>query len=364
MRICFVAGASSIHTVRWVNAMAARGHDVHLMTMHKGNLNEIDEQVKVHHFKIPAPFGYFLNRFEMNMLLKKIKPDLVHAHYVSGYGTLARLARFRPTLLSVWGSDVYLFPYRSKRNEKTLRKNLAFTNHITATGEALKKQTEQFVRPAEPIKVIPFGIELALFKPKRERSENDEVIYIGTVKGLKAVYGIDILLKSIAQLLTVLRVNNEVDVANRIKIMIVGAGPQLGELQQLANELQISGITEFVGAVPNEQVPHYLNKLDIYCALSRSESFGVAVLEASACEVPVIVSDVGGLPEVVRDGETGYIVNNKIVDEVVDKMYTLVIDSEKREKFGRQGRKFVQEYYDWSRNVLQMESVYKEIIGR
>ncbi|PWA05760.1 glycosyl transferase [Pueribacillus theae] len=356
MKICFMAAASSIHTVRWANALAERGHEVHLITMHRVELNQIDGRVKLHCLKIPAPVGYYANRFEAKLLIRKLNPDVLHVHYASGYGTLARLVQYHPTLLSVWGSDVFLFPYESRRNERIVRKNLLHADHLTSTSDALRIQTERFIAPKKQIDVIPFGIDLDLFKASRSARRRD-TICIGTVKGLKPVYGIDLLLKAIAQLIARLR-ERDAALADKLHIMIVGGGPQLSELQQLAKDLHISSITEFVGAVPNEQVPYYLNQLDIYCALSRSESFGVAVLEASACEVPVVVSNVGGLPEVVEDGKTGFVVSHEKPGDIVDKLLHLVIDHDLRREFGKCGRRFVRENYAWDAIVPKLESVY------
>ncbi|SFD86286.1 Glycosyltransferase involved in cell wall bisynthesis [Lentibacillus persicus] len=360
MKICFLAEVESSHAVRWINAMVNRGHDIHLVTMHDTTLHDIDYRVSVHKLKVPAPVGYYANWLEAAILVKKIKPDLLHVHYATGYGTLARLVNYKPALLSVWGSDVYLFPEQSRRNESIIRKNLAFVDRITSTSYAMKTQTEKFVKPASSIDVIPFGIDLNLFKPGEPKT-NDSIV-IGTIKRLKHVYGIDTLIKATAELIAYLRSNHFDDIAGKIRLMIVGEGPDLKELQQLAEKLQIGHITEFVGAVPNNQVPQYLNQLDVYCAFSRSESFGVAVLEASACEVPVVVSRVGGLPEVVKDEETGFMVEPDNVDDSVNKLARLVMDQEKRRLMGSKGREFVRNDYAWSRNVVQMEKVYFDMI--
>ncbi|MGY0691407.1 glycosyltransferase [Virgibacillus sp. FSP13] len=356
MKVCFLAAASSIHTVRWVNAIVERGHDVDLITMHHSKSDRIDSRVCLHQLKVPAPIGYYLNGLEVKMLIRGIQPDILHVHYASGYGTLARLIDFNPSLLSVWGSDVYLFPDKSKRNEKTLKKNLNAVTQITSTSYAMKEQTEQFVTPKSPIEVIPFGIDLDLFKASGTKDSNS--IVIGTVKKLEQIYGIDILIIATAKLVDYLRSTNYEDIVKRLKLMIVGDGSQLTYLQELARKLHISEITEFVAAVPNNQVPHYLNQLDIYCAFSRSESFGVAVLEASACEVPVVVSHVGGLPEVAKDGQTGYMVDYENIDDIVNRLFELVIDKDKRNHFGKNGRDFVKNNYNWYRNVSHMEEIY------
>lgn len=358
MKICFLAPASVIHTVRWVNAMVQRSHEIHLITMHDEKVDKFDKRVKIHRLKVPAPFGYYLNVIEAKRIVKKIQPDLLHAHYASGYGTLARLINYTPTLLSVWGSDVYLFPYESKRNEKVLRKNLMAADFITSTSKDMKRQTERFV--SNPIEVVPFGIDIDLFQ-HTDVKDNDTIV-IGTVKKLEHVYGIDILIEATALLISYLREHQHEDLANRIRLRLVGKGPQREELIHLTEKWNIRTMTEFVGYVANNQVVDQLNQMDIFAVFSRSESFGVAVLEASACKLPVVVSNVGGLPEVVQDGQTGFIVPLENMETIVESLARLVINEEKRRQMGKQGRSFVRQRYMWENNVSAMEKTYEKII--
>jgi glycosyltransferase involved in cell wall biosynthesis len=362
MKICFLAGASSIHTVRWVNAMAERGHDVHLITMHRPDKDKVDNRVDVYFLPLNPPMGYYLNVFKVRKLLKQIKPDILNTHYASGYGTLSRLVNFKPTLLSVWGSDVFDFPYRNKINEKILRKNLKAATQIASTSFAMKEQTERFVSPNLSIEVTPFGVDMNLFKPNQKNRKEKDTITIGVVKRLEEVYGIEYLIRATAVLIKKLKKNQMDEISEKIRLLIVGKGSLLDKLQNIAHDFGISHITTFVGAVSNAKVPEYLNKMDIFCVPSLQESFGVAAVEASACELPVIVSNVGGLPEVVKDGETGFIVEPKNIQQVADRLYDLVIDPELRMRLGKNGRNFVNSFYNWKENVERMETVYKNLI--
>ncbi|GAB4074276.1 O-antigen biosynthesis protein WlbH [Barrientosiimonas marina] len=364
MRLCYMAPASVIHTVRWVNAMAARGHDVSLITMHAPARDAIDQRVHVIQLRVKAPAGYYLNVFEARKQLRQMDPDVLHAHYASGYGTLARLVRFNPTLLSVWGSDVFAFPERGERQQRLLTKNLQAATHVTSTSHAMKARTETFLQSKRPIDVIPFGIDLDRFQPAEAPKQDNSLITIGTVKKLEPIYGIDRLLRSICQLLENLHFASQNELAARIRVRIVGDGPQKDELKQQALSLGLADITTFCGAVPNEDVPEQLHQLDIYEALSRQESFGVAVLEASACGVPVLTSDAEGLPEVVQDGETGFTVDGDDIEAAAEKLQTLATEQDLRRQMGEKGRTFVRTHYDWQANVSQMEAVYQQLAGR
>lgn len=154
--------------------------------------------------------------------------------------------------------------------------------------------------------------------------------------------------------------------ANLMYLELVGSGNQMEELKVLSEKLGINNRVRFIGRVPHDKVPDYLSRFDIYVAPSilDSESFGVAVIEASACKRPVIVSDVGGLPEVVQDGVIGYIVSPKDVDALAEKIQTLLLNSEKRRSMGEAGESFVRNVYEWQHCVDIMETVYNSIIEK
>lgn len=361
MHICFLAPANSIHTIKWINAFSDRGYQVSLITNHKPSGDKINPRVKIYVLPIPAPLGYYLNIFKVKWILKKINPDILHTHYATGYGTLSRLVDYNPTVLSVWGSDVFEFPNQSESNRKLLEKNLRAATRIASTSLVMKEETLKYVNPLEPIAITPFGVDMEQFKPD-ETKVHEGSITIGMIKTFEKIYGAEYLIRATRILLDRLKAEGYDDTASQVKLLLVGKGSQVDYLKDLADKLGISHCIEFTGAVPHHEVPQYLTKIDIYCAPSLMESFGVAVIEASAAGVPVIVSDAGGLPEVVENDITGFIVNKENEHQLAEKLFVLVMDPEKRRKFGIDGREFVRRNYNWDSNVSIMEKLYQDIV--
>jgi len=360
LTIALLAGIGSIHTTRWANALADRGHDVHLITLHRGG-DIISEKVNVHRLPFLGNKGYFLNVPFLRKLLRKFKPDLLHAHYASGYGTLGRLSGFHPYMLSVWGSDVYDFPYQSPFKMRLLQKNLEAADLIASTSYVMAKQIHKICKGSRT-HITPFGVDTELFKPSAS-PKNKVTVTIGTVKKLAFKYGIDTLIKGFAEARNFLAKNNK-HTASKLRLLIVGGGEDRKPLERLVDSLNIVDVTEFTGAVPHALVPEYLNKLDIYIAASRSESFGVAILEASACALPVIVTDVGGLPEVVEAEVTGKIVERDDYIALVKAIEQLVIDKSLRKSMGQAGLQRVMTHYTWRESVSIMENVYRKVISK
>lgn len=353
MRIAFLANLQSIHTVRWVNVFAEHGHEVHAISIKKPT-ETINEAVRTYFLPFDPPFGYYLNVCNLKKILKKINPEVLNAHYASGFGTLARLSGFHPLVLSVWGSDVYDFPYESKIKMNIIQKNLKTADVICSTSEVMKKQTEKLLKNPKEIYVIPFGIDTSKFTPKTDFS--DKVKVIGTVKTLTPKYGICTLIKSFALLLE--KVPSDKD----LKLVIAGDGPQRKELEQLVKDLNIYDRCEFLGRILHDKVPEVLHSFDIYAALSESESFGVAILEASACGLPVVVSDAGGLPEVVEDSVTGIVVPRNDVESASNAFLKIINNNQLRFSLGENGRKRVENNYSWNSSYSKLNDVFKKVM--
>lgn len=355
MRILLLSAASSVHTMRWANAYAGRGHEVHLVSQHEAVRGYIDG-VQIHLLPHLSGAGYLLNGGRLRRSVRMIRPDVVNAHYATGYGTLARTIKDVPVVLNVWGSDVFDFPEKSALHRWWLRRNLRAAARLISTSEVMADRTERWVPDLPRAVVVPFGVETDQFRPLGKSVHAGVVI--GTVKTLAHKYGIDTLIDAFKLL-------RERPGMEATRLRIIGTGPDLDALLARTKGVGLTGLVDFVGAVPHALVPQHLDQLDIFAALSRddSESFGVAVIEASACGLPVVVSDAGGLPEVVRHGETGFVVRHEDPSAAADQLALLVRDRDLRERMGAEGRRHVIARYEWNSCVDRQLSVLNEAAG-
>lgn len=360
MKITLLAGQHSIHTHNAANGLAELGNTVEVITIHDGT-ETFDPRVSVIRLPFRPMLGYFTAAPAVRRRLVENPPDVLNAHFASGYGLLARLAGFHPLAMSVWGSDVYEFPERTPLHAWLLRGNLRAADEILSTSEAMARRTNELV-PHERILVTPFGIDTERFQPRANdaATKGRNEIVVGTVKTLASTYGIDILLQAFARLRSTLSLDRP-EVASRLRLTIFGGGPDRADLEDLATELGIDAVTTFPGKIPHESVPSALHQIDVFVAASRRESFGVAILEASACGIPVIVSDVGGLPEVVRDGITGFVVPRESPEAVAEALGRLVVDPALRARMGSAGREHVLETYERLACLRQLEGALARV---
>ena len=361
MKLLLLSAGSSIHTARWANGLSRAGVSVYLATQHPVR-QAFDRDVEVIQFPYRGSPGYFLMSWKLRQLARALRPDILNAHFASGYGTTGRLVNWHPYLLSIWGSDVYTFPERSPVHRRLVKQNLMAADRVASTSHAMADRARAIAAGLGEIPVTPFGIDLAMFSGVPAPSPgNTDALVIGTVKALDETYGIDTLIQAFALLVGKLVACGH-PLANRITLRLVGDGTQASALQSLSRRLGLSERVTFVGAVPHAEVPTELAKLDIYVALSRQESFGVAVLEAGAAGRPVVVSDAGGLPEVVGDGITGIVVPKEDPAAAAAALLDLVNNPSKRTELGQAARQHVRDNYAWDRCVEKMLSVYERTI--
>jgi L-malate glycosyltransferase len=360
VKLLQLGAANSIHLQRWSNALAQAGIETHVASQHTPLPGGWHAAVRLHALPVAGGLGYAANAWALRSLMRSLQADLLHVHYASGYGGLATLAGCRPRLLSVWGSDVFEFPERSRLHRALLHQVLCRADAVACTSQALRQRVLSLLggRPQD-VTVTPFGV--AVDGASTAPAKPGPGLCVGTVKGLATVYGVDLLIRAFAH---VVRSRSAAcpAPADALRLRLVGDGPQRGELQALATELGVADRVDFVGAVPHAQVAAELRRLDVFVAASRQESFGVAVLEASAAGLPVVATRVGGLPEVVDSGVTGLLVPPEDVPALAGAIELLLDDAALRQRMGQAGRDWVAAHYAWPDSVQTMLSLYRRLL--
>lgn len=350
MKVLFLSDGSSVHTIRWVNGLASRGLKVFLVSVQPIS-DAVEHRVTAHKLRFNSPLGYILNTLELRSLIRKYNPDIINAHFASGYGVLAALANSSPLLMSIWGSDITSFPSKSFIHRSVIKYNFHRSDAFAVTSKFLRSKLDDFQVKGDCF-LTPFGIDINKFIPLPSRLDKNSTV-IGTIKTLEDTYGIDILIKAFALAWEML------GKPDNLYLHIGGEGPQKENLLRLAKELHVDSRVKFLGAIPHQQVPDMLQEIDIFMALSRRESFGVSVLEAAACAKPVIVSDAEGLVEITSDGINGFIVPRGNSLEAAKAIIKLVENKTLRSLMGMEGRKMVVDNYSWEKSLDNMICAYR-----
>ncbi len=351
MRVVYLADAPYIHTRRWVEHFASAGWEAHVVSFRPAAI----EGAEVHHIHGLERLGklrYLAHARRVRRLVRQLQPDLLHAMHLTSYGFLATLCGRRPLLTSVWGTDILEAPGISPLHGRITRHALAKADQITATGLRLANATLPYAPEATPVTVVPYGVDLDRFRPQPRETTGGPIV-VGSVGRLSPEKGFDVLLRAAASL-----VGDGVP----IRIVLAGDGPEREKLTRLAGELGIVEAVGFLGEIEHADVPSTLAGLDIFAIPSTAEGFGVAAIEAAAMTLPVVGSDVHGIPDVVTDGRTGILTPPGDAGALAASILTLVGNAELRATLGAAGRALVEERYRWEENAAQMERIYAQLV--
>lgn len=356
---------AAAHTVRWANALNDKGLEIFIYGLSFFNEKAYNPKIKIESLYVPEKIKSNSNTtFSKIIYLKAIKrlkgiieefePDILHAHYASSFGLLGALSGFHPFIVSAWGSDIYAFPKASPIFKAILKFNLSRADRILSTSKAMLEETKKYTD--KEIILTPFGIDTDKFIGRNvNRLFAEKDLVIGTIKTLQKNYGIEYLIRAF-------EIVNKKHPGLSLKLLIVGDGEQREYLEKIVSQLGIKENTIFTGYIEPDKIADYHNMLDIYVAVSLTESFGVAVLEASACSKAVVVSDVGGLPEIVENEKTGFIIEKENYIALAEALEVLILNPDLRKQFGENGRKKVIREFNWNDSVGKMISIYESII--
>ena len=306
MKVLFIANINSSHTSKWAFALQEKGISVAIVSLvpakhtNEAWFKKLDAFYSVP-FRSKFLFQYPGAIKAIKKIMRTFNPDIIHSHYLTNHTFTAAFMRLHPHVSTAWGSDVYLFPKKNFLTRLMLRLNLKASDRIISTSHVMACELEQYTQ--KKIDIIPFGIDLTRFKYVQEkRIQTGSAVRIGCFKLLEKIYAPEILLQSFARLRTKLSGIN-------LQLMIVGSGSLLEDCRKLANDLNIASHVDFKGWVEPVNVPVLLSEMHLCVYLSRNESFGVSLLEAMACGVPLVVTRTPGFIEVSGTEECVSFVN-------------------------------------------------------
>jgi glycosyltransferase involved in cell wall biosynthesis len=366
MKVLLLSDTYSEHTEKWALGLASSGLKIGLFSFNKASYEWynhknitvfFEPEHKINAESTLTKLAYLKYVSVLKKIIKHFQPDILHAHYATSYGLIGAMSGFSPFILSVWGSDVYDFPRRSKFHKKILQFNLKKADLLMSTSIVMKEELKRYTK--QEILVTPFGVDTTIFCKKDNKLKVPGTIYIGTIKPIEEKYGI-------VHIISAAKLVIEGDPHHTYKFMLIGGGSNLNLYQSMIDKLNLTDYFEITGRIPFVEISNYHNLLDIFLNVSidDSESFGVAAVEAMACEKPVIVTDVGGLLEVVNHGEYGLVVKKGDPSALATAIRQLVDDRDAAQKLGEKARQNVLTHYDWRNNLQKMISAYENLLEK
>jgi L-malate glycosyltransferase len=361
-------GGSGVVATELGKLLAEKGHEIHFISsslpfrLNKMYHNIYYHQVEVNQYSVfqYPPYDIALAS-KMAEVANREKLDILHVHYAIPHAVCAILAkqmlnRDIKIVTTLHGTDITILGYDLSLSG-AIKFGIEKSDVVTAVSNSLAKQTYELLQPEKEIQTIYNFIDVRVHKKGHAKVlrnklhiHNDEkvIIHVSNFRSVKRVPDVVKAFSKIAQHI-------------KAKLLLVGDGPEVSAVCNLASKLGIRDKVLLMGKQDN--VEDLYNLSDLMLLLSEKESFGLVALEAMACGVPCIGTNIGGIPEVIEDGVNGFICEVGDISLIADKALSLLTDPISYENFSRESIRAVHEKFHSDIIVSQYEHIYYNLLG-
>lgn len=365
-----VYGGSGVVATELGKALAARGHEIHFIAYSLPfRLGIITDNIYFHEVDVNTYPLFEYPNYSLNLASKMVDVvklenlDLLHVHYAIPHAMSAVTARQIlcqqgidvPVVTTLHGTDITIVG-RDPSYKPVVNYSINQSDGVTAVSDYLRRETFERFDITGEIEVVPNFIDTKRFFRqhkehfKRALCPNNEkvLVHVSNFRPVKNS-------PRVVEIFSALRQSG-----HAVKLLLVGDGPDRNTCEQIARELGVYDDIRFLGK--QEPVEEILSIADVFIMPSESETFGLAGLEAMACEVPVVASNIGGLPELVIDGKTGFLCSLENNSEFIDKTRLLLEDETLRSDMAKASRLRAVEEFDLHKVIPKYEQFYESVI--
>ena len=336
--------------------LTKRGHEVHVITSRDKGLSKESKEEGFHIHRVKCLRIKYLGIpsfwLTVQPCLKRINPDIIHVQttMLGIAGLMSKVFLRKPYVISARGGDVY-HPWAFVKFSSGLvfRRSSA----VIALTEHMKHEMQKIDNRV--ILVIPNGVSLKSF----ENMKATEILRgkLGLDKTAEIILFVGRLypVKGLKYLIEAMKIISHED--SRANLVLVGGGDERRYLQKIVREFGLTECVFFIGQIPNSKIPECTLAADIFVLPSISEGFPNVILEAMAAGLPIVTTNVRGLPEIVKDGENGFVVEPQNSAQLAEKISLILSDKELRRKISANNKRRARQY-SWETVVEKLEKIY------
>jgi len=353
MRILYFADAASIHTQRWARYFADHGCAVAVVSKREASLAGIP----VHSVgSLPNLRKYFAIR----TILRDFKPDILHAHYITSFGFWGALMAFHPFVLTGWGTDILVTPERNAFLKTLTRFTLRRSDLLTADAQNVLDQAAKIAGRPLPARLVQWGVDVDAFSPagretaRRELGWSDKFIILST-RSLEENYNIGTIIDAFSRIAPAIP---------EAHLVIAGYGPMRERLGVHARATDVAERIHFTGALTYKNIALHYQGADLFISIPASDATSMSLLEAMACGLPVVVSDLPANHEWIEEGSGGFLVPPNGTDAVAGAIRRLHADPGLRAGAVLENRGAVLTRANHAREMERMMGYYTGLLDR
>jgi glycosyltransferase involved in cell wall biosynthesis len=367
VRLAFLADGKSVHIKRWLDQFLDRGYEVHLITFTGKPVGE----AQIHKLPYFGKLAYPLRIWSVRNAIKRINPDILHAHYISTYGVYAAFSGFHPLVLSTWGDDIDTDPERSRIIRSFVKFALRRADLVHTGDEIGKERLIELGCASRKILAQNWGVDTNLFSPTA-RSEPlrkslgiDHSYSVVCARWWSLEYHVDVLIKAIPLVLR--KIPN-------VKFILLGGGVLENRLKDSARKLGVYENTLFVGKVPPEEMPMYLASFDVYVdtvtdyttrgsgdgpARRGGGGMGQTTTQTMACGIPQVLSN--HLSVRLAKWFNGLMYEQSNPYDLAEKIVQLLADAKLRRRIGEESRRTILQTSDLEKTMKEWQTIYDRL---
>ncbi len=360
-RVLYFSRDYTPHDYRFLAALTDSNYQVGYLRLQKRGLGREDRPIpagveQLHWVGEREPFrGPAIPRFagSLRKVVRTFRPEIIHAGPIQSAAFLAVLSGYARKLVAVsWGYDLLVDAPSSAWmrfvTRYTLRRSAAFVGDC----ETIRNLAISYGMHPQRIVTFPWGVDLSHFTPAADKPPAQEPFTFLSTRAWAPIYGVDVLAQAFVQ------------VARRYPqthLVMLGNGPLAAKLRQIFLRAGVSEQVTFPGLIGYADLPRFYRLADLYVSASHSDGSSISLLEAMACGVPALVSDIPGNREWVTPGENGWWFHDGAVDDLAEKMAQAVEFRLRLPEMGRTARRIAAARADWQRNFPKLFDAYRFI---
>lgn len=375
MKILYFSRNYTPHDFRFLNSLSKTEHEIFYLKLEANQRQVEDRAVPENVQQILWAGGQREFRWsdlprlvlDFRRVVKRIKPDIVHAGPIQTCAFIAVLSGFRPILTKSWGYDLVKDADSSKWMQWVTRYTLKRSAFFTSDANVTRDKAVSFGMNPENVVIFPWGVNIERFHPEMEEKpkkkaksstrkttdKKDKSITLFCNRTWEPIYGIDVLAKAFVK---VAQQNPDVN------LILLGGGSQGPKIRQIFTNGGVMDRVHFGGQVGQRDLPRWYHMADIYISPSHVDGSSVSLLEALACGMPSLVSDIPGNKEWIEEGVNGWLFRDGNADDLAEKILLVIKSKKSWGRIGKAARKTVEERADWRSNFGKLLEAYEKVV--
>ncbi|HKY55364.1 MAG TPA: glycosyltransferase family 4 protein [Anaerolineales bacterium] len=363
MKIIYFSKNYTPHDYRFLASLSKTKHEIYYLKLEANHRQLEDRSVPSNVQQVLWAGGQHEFRWsdlprltlDFRRLINEIKPDLIHAGPIQNCAFIVALSGFRHLLTMCWGYDLVMDADKSAWMKWVTRYTLKRSTYFVSDAQFTRDKAVSFGMNPDMTTIFPWGVDIKHFTKKTFKRSNVETFTLFCNRTWEEIYGVDVLAKAFIRVAA----NNP-----NVNLVLLGGGSHGARIRQILMKGNVMDRVHFGGQVAYADLPRWYQMADIYISASHVDGSSVSLMEALACGLPCLVSDIPGNREWIIEGENGWLFRDGDANDLAAKIDHVIKTRKSLKKIGESARRTAEEKANWKRNFGKLLEAYERATSR